>query len=953
MELSEDYTFSPKGAKENGWYNCIIPCDSSVGWSNVFDAPKGGSTGVGVGLTHTGRVNGSLWADNDCDGMKNGTETGYADAVLRLESVDCGVDRLLSSASDGTFCFDSLMPGEYTLTVTLPESAMFTLPGESLLSEGYSFSASVKLNVEVDSSTELQPIGVMPVTSLSVRFYQDADANGLCNPEDQPFAGAVLSVYDHDRQVAEVLSDENGLARIPVLRGGEMDVRAVLPEGCVFTVNGEENLFAALTASGDVTIALTLPHGEQSTFAAGVTKAASVSGIIFNDTDLNGRMDSSEKGLSGFTVQAINPDGTMVSQTVTDTIGAYTLSGLIPQSYTLRVLMVDAWVCTSLSGEGSGMESRIASQIEEYGEIAPFVLLPGENRNDQHAALFRSATISGNVSLSSAVTSVSESGGLEGVRVRLVTPDGTPVSEITSTLTDEDGHFYLKGALPGTFALSYTLPEGTAFTQPFVAGDTWQSASFDLSGAEDKNVAEITAVHTAELSGTVYYDTDLSGKLDGHESGFAGAVITLSHDELSDAYGPITVTADAEGRYTAWVRPGQYSISVRLPDGYCFGPDATSPVPETVGASSSAALTFAPADHFTERNIAVTLSTDLSAEVFYSENNTTLRTAADAGAAGITLQLTSKVGSQSYSFTTDESGRCTLYGILPGAYTLSVFTNSETVPADGSSAVFDNSCWVSEISIDAGAKNAFSYALIRYGHIDGTVWNADDSLSGVEGLTIRLLFEGNALAETITDENGHYRFDALKPGSYRLSCTLEQPYLFAREADKARRESMITSDSTVSDDFTLPMGVEMTGCDIGIGAPGKLGDLAWIDENGNGLLDRNEPLVPQVKVELWQYGALVAATETDAYGYYLFSDLYPGYYTVRVIIPPELKTTVQGSIPLLSSALPEGETGTVDAKNIPVPSGGRNLNCDLGFALIEQGVYPASVQSIPTTDWSY
>ena len=845
------------------------------------------------------------------------------------------------------------MPGEYTLTVTLPESAMFTVPGESLISEGYSFSASVKLNVEVSSSTELQPIGVMPVTSLSVRFYQDADANGLCSPEDMPFVGAELSVYDHDRQVAKVLSDENGLARIPVLRGGEMDIRAVLPEGSVFTVNGEENLFTALTASGDVTIALTLPHGEQSAFAAGVTKAASVSGIVFNDTNLNGQMDSSEKGLSGFTVQAVNPDSTVVSQTVTDANGVYTLSGLIPQSYTLRVLMVDAWVCTSLSGNSSGIESRIASQIEEYGETAPFVLLPGENRNDQHAALFRSATISGDVSLNSAVTSVSENGGLEGVRVRLVTPDGTPVSEITSTLTGEDGHFYLKGALPGTFALRYELPEGTAFTHPFVEGDTWQSASFVLSGAEDRNVAEITAVHTAELSGTVYYDTDLSGVLDGHETGFAGAVITLSHDELSGTYGPITVTTDAEGRYTAEVRPGQYSVSVRLPDGYCFGPDATSPVPETVGAVSSASLGLAPAEHSTGRNIAVTLSTDLSAEVFYSENNSTIRTAADAGAAGITLQLTSMVGSQSYSFTTDENGRCTLYGILPGAYTLSVFTNSETIPADGSSAVFEDPCWVSEISIDAGAKNALSYALIRYGHIDGTVWNADDSLSGVEGLTIRLYFEGTALTETVTDENGHYRFDALKPGSYHLACSLEQPYLFAREADKARRESMITSGNTVSDDFVLPMGVEMAGCDIGIGAPGKLGDLAWIDENGNGLLDRNEPLVPQVKIELWQYGSLAAVTETDAYGYYLFTDLYPGYYTVRVIIPAELKTTVHGSIPLLSSVLPEDMTGTVEAENILVPSDGRNLNCDLGFMLIQQDVYPVSVQSIPTTDWSY
>ena len=107
---------------------------------------------------------------------------------------------------------------------------------------------------------------------------------------------------------------------------------------------------------------------------------------------------------------------------------------------------------------------------------------------------------------------------------------------------------------------------------------------------------------------------------------------------------------------------------------------------------------------------------------------------------------------------------CVTEGFIGSVYTLSVFTNSETVPADGSSAVFEDPCWVSEISIDAGAKNALSYALIRYGHIDGTVWNADDSLSGVEGLTIHLYFEGNALTETVTDENG---IDSVVTKNYR------------------------------------------------------------------------------------------------------------------------------------------------------------------------------------------
>ena len=141
---------------------------------------------------------------------------------------------------------------------------------------------------------------------------------------------------------------------------------------------------------------------------------------------------------------------------------------------------------------------------------------------------------------------------------------------------------------------------------------------------------------------------------------------------------------------------------------------------------------------------------------------------------------------------------------------------------------------------------------------------------------------------------------------------------------------------------------------IGIGTPGMLGDIAWLDENKNGLLDAGEKGVPGILIEIYLYGEKIAETETDGYGHYLFKDVFPGSYTVKVTMPKELRATVQrDDFPLLHSSLPESDDTIVEFSGVIIPSGGRNLNCDLGFVLTKENVYPASMENLPSINWDY
>ena len=72
---------------------------------------------------------------------------------------------------------------------------------------------------------------------------------------------------------------------------------------------------------------------------------------------------------------------------------------------------------------------------------------------------------------------------------------------------------------------------------------------------------------------------------------------------------------------------------------------------------------------------------------------------------------------------------------------------------------------------------------------------------------------------------------------------------------------------------------------------GSVGDLVWQDTNGNGQQDEGEPGIPEVTVMLYDAGQeLVAATSTDAQGFYLFEEVYPGEYTLEFLLENTLFT---------------------------------------------------------------
>ncbi|MCH5186865.1 MAG: carboxypeptidase regulatory-like domain-containing protein [Oscillospiraceae bacterium] len=73
-----------------------------------------------------GAINGVVWNDTNGDGVRDGDETGMSGRTVTLTAGD-GKKKTARTATDGTYKFEGLEPGEYTLSVSAPNDREATL----------------------------------------------------------------------------------------------------------------------------------------------------------------------------------------------------------------------------------------------------------------------------------------------------------------------------------------------------------------------------------------------------------------------------------------------------------------------------------------------------------------------------------------------------------------------------------------------------------------------------------------------------------------------------------------------------------------------------------------------------------------------------------------------------------------------------------------------------------
>jgi hypothetical protein len=272
----------------------------------------------------------------------------------------------------------------------------------------------------------------------------------------------------------------------------------------------------------------------------------------------------------------------------------------------------------------------------------------------------------------------------------------------------------------------------------------------------------------------------------------------------------------------------------------------------------------------------------------------------------------------------------------PGFSPTDSFQGSDTAMDSNSSpadvTLLDNS---SDQTIDFGFESPC------IGTIGDFVWHdenhnglQDAGEPGLNGVKVNLLDGGDIIliATTTTKENGKYQFTGLCSGDYKVEVVTPSGFTptgnyasgSMSDNDSNGSPAKVTLPYDDSSDETIDFGFK-TLC------TGKIGNFVWHDLDRDGRQESCEPGINGVTVTLKLAGNTIRTTTTASNGYtngyYQFTGLCKGDYTVEVVTPSGFAPTQSYTPGSTSSNDSNGSPATVPLST----DNSSNQTIDFGF----------------------
>lgn len=371
--------------------------------------------------------------------------------------------------------------------------------------------------------------------------------------------------------------------------------------------------------------------------------------------------------------------------------------------------------------------------------------------------------------------------------------------------------------------------------------------------------------------------------------------------------------------------------------------------------------------------VAAPATSTITAVVFSDTNGDGIQDNGETGVAGVTVNLLNSSGAVIATTTTNAQGSYT-FTETTGSYTVQVVPpsgSSISVQAAGSAAgsgggapgstnyvaTTGSSTTLNLVGGQAGIT--VDAPLYSPGAIQGTVFQdkTDSGIlatgdSGVGGVTVSLFDASGLYSQTTTAANGTYSFTNLTPGTgYYVVVTPVTGDSFSPQVTETATNpdtSIVNATTGKTANITVTSGTTVSHVDAGLYAPpatGGITGVAFLDANGDGVLNSGETGVSGLTVTLYNGTTVVATTTSGTGGAYSFTGLTAGTgYTVKFAAPAGDAFTKQTAETTAApdASLVVASTGTTGA--ITVVAGATTAHVDAG-------VYaPASVTGIAFLD---
>jgi choice-of-anchor A domain-containing protein/uncharacterized repeat protein (TIGR01451 family)/TQXA domain-containing protein len=924
-----------------------------------------GSVTTTVDCSKSASLGDKVWIDANKNGVQDAGEAGLSNVTVKL--LDCTTGSVINTKTtdtNGNYLFTELNPGSYKVQFILPSNYYFTAK-DSGSDDAKDSDADLTTGItgcytltagQTDLTVDAGAYYVAPKSSLGDYVWYDANRNGIQDSGETGIANVTVELHkcSDNSTVSVTTTEASGKYLFANLEAGDYYVKFILVPGYAFS-GANQGSNDALDSDADAvtgkTGCITLSAGENNLTAdAGMYQCLNTLGdYVWRDSNANGIQDSGESGISGVSVELLNSSNSVIGNTVTNASGFYQFANLVNGTYTVRiassnftgtgVLANSASVKWYSSPANQGTNDALDSDGDATTHTATVTLSCSDNPTADFG-FYKSC-----VSFQKTGPSTIKTGGTITYHFRiencgdLVLHGGV---DVVDPLLKPDGDHIIanKTVNPGEvweFDKTYTpaandcgslvntaqaighpvLPNGAALSETPVMSSSWTTV--------------VDCSNSSSLGDRVWVDANKNGVQDAGEAGLSNVTVKL----LDCTTGSVinTKTTDTNGNYLfPELNPGSYKVQFILPSNYYFttkdsGSDDAkdSDADLTTGITGCYTLTAGQTDLTVDAGVYyVAPKAKLGDKVWIDANKNGVQEAGEAGLGGVTVQLYNcATNALVNTMQTDVNGNYLFTELTPGDYKVKFILPADyyfTVKDSGTDDALDSDADITSgftgcYTLSAGDDNRTADAGVYYvnpkASLGDKIW-IDTNKNGVQdayetglsGVTVQLYdCSGTTVIKSmVTDWTGGYLFTELTPGDYKVKFILPANYYFT--VKDAGTNDALDSDADVASGFTgcytLTAGQTDLTADAGayyVNPKAVLGDKVWIDANKNGVQEAGEAGLGGVTVQLYNCAtnALVNTMQTDVNGNYLFTELTPGDYKVKFILPADYYFTVKDS----------------------------------------------------------
>ncbi len=258
------------------------------------------------GVFQYGTISGIVFEDINGNSIQDGNEVGVQNIKVKLSGAK--VDSVITNAS-GNYSFISLLSGNYSIAIELPNNSEQTFP-----------QSQVSILIQ-SGETSFQKFGIFKLGFVSGNVFNDLNGNQTKDANEIGISNAKIVALNNNINDTSS-TDANGNFIISNLRSGNLSIN-------VFAVSNS-NIINSSTQKQ-----YTITSGFQSVENYfDIFYPSTISGKKYHDLNANGTLDNNETGIENATIY-LSKNSSFIDSVQTNANGEYIFTNLQSGSYSV------------------------------------------------------------------------------------------------------------------------------------------------------------------------------------------------------------------------------------------------------------------------------------------------------------------------------------------------------------------------------------------------------------------------------------------------------------------------------------------------------------------------------------------------------------------------------------------------------------------------------------------